>query len=131
MTGVVLSINLVASMKFRNMAWKSLYQLSLILMLLLVLSVGAGALMFFEGGSLSVSQGGAGCYVYDSMLIGFNCKGFGGSSLLSVWLNWPLWLYYGPVFSFSSFKALVVAVVAWLPIILFLVSLYLRHRHKH
>ncbi|WP_039849992.1 hypothetical protein [Grimontia indica] len=63
-----------------------------------------------------------GCYAYDAMLIGFDCQGFAGSSIVTAWLNWPLWLLLAPMFALLNFKTLLLAVVVWTPVVAFIVS---------
>lgn len=63
-----------------------------------------------------------GCFAYDAMLLGFVCQGFPGSGLVGAWRNWPLWLFYLPGIAFLSVKLAGLAALAWLPIILYVVS---------
>lgn len=64
----------------------------------------------------------AGCFAYDAMLLGFVCQGFPGSALVEACLNWPLWLFYLPGIASLSAKLAGLAVLAWLPIVLYFVS---------
>lgn len=63
-----------------------------------------------------------GCFAYDALLLGFACQGFGGSDLVAAWLNWPLWLFYLPGLALHSIKLAGLAVLAWLPIVLYVVA---------
>mgnify|MGYP006999718050 CR=1 FL=1 len=65
------------------------------------------------------------------MLIGFECQGFIGSPVVAAWLNWPLWLVFAPIFAFFSFKAFVVAVLVWLPLVTYAVSVIKLRRLGH
>lgn len=63
-----------------------------------------------------------GCYAYDAMLPGFDCQGFPGEALISLWLNWPLFLIWGPLFAFESLRAFLLVLLSWAPVILFVVA---------
>jgi hypothetical protein len=63
-----------------------------------------------------------GCYAYDSMLVGFQCSGFPTSQAIELWLNWPLWLVYGPLFAFFDIKVAALTIIVWLPIVLYTVA---------
>ena len=105
-----------------NMNWNLVKKLCLVPLALLALAVGTDILIFtlVEYGRKEASF--VGCYGYDAMLVGFECKGFRGGSLVSAWLNWPLWLLYGPMFMFFSIRSFVVAVLAWSPLAFFVLS---------
>jgi len=65
-----------------------------------------------------------GCYAYDAMLIGFECQGFVGKTFIGAWLNWPLWLVFAPMFAIFSLKAAAVAVLVWLPLVIYWLSIF-------
>lgn len=71
-----------------------------------------------------------GCFAYDALLLGFACQGFPGSGLVEAWLNWPLWLLYLPGLAFLSVKLAGLAALAWLPIIVYVVSLRMLARNS-
>ena len=113
------------------MNWLLIKKLCLIPMALLVMALVGDAMVFsfVEYGHKGKSF--VGCYAYDSMLLGFKCNGFMGRNLITLWLNWPLWLFYGPMFAVFSFRAFAVAVLAWSPIALYLVSIFKLRRSKN
>jgi hypothetical protein len=100
-----------------TMNWLLLKKISSFLLaaLLLALVADVSVFSFVEYGSKGTSY--IGCYAYDAMLIGFECKGFFGSKAVSMWLNWPLWLIYSPVFAVFSIRAFLVAILVWSPIV--------------
>ena len=71
---------------------------------------------------------GAGCNFTDAMVVGVKCQGFSGADALALFLNWPLFLLYAPLFTFSSLWILIPTVLLWLPPTYLLVS-FLRRRH--
>ena len=66
--------------------------------------------------------GYVGCFAYDAMLLGFDCKGFPGAGVLAFLLNVPLWLFYGPLFAATSPWVFGGAILVWLPIAVYVVS---------
>jgi hypothetical protein len=106
-----------------NMNWHLIKKLCLIPITCLLLAIIGDVLIFslVEYGRKSTEF--VGCYAYDAMLVGFECQGFAASGLVSVWLNWPLWLLWGPMFALFSFRAFAVAVLVWLPLILYVLSI--------
>lgn len=104
------------------MNWKALKLVSAFFLSILLLAVVAGVLVF---GLVDYGRKGSefvGCYAYDAMLIGFECQGFLGSSFVTAWLNWPLWLLFAPMFALFSLKAAVIAVIVWLPLAGYILS---------
>ncbi|MFN2310093.1 MAG: hypothetical protein ABR553_10235 [Gammaproteobacteria bacterium] len=105
------------------MIWRILNPISALLLVFLLLAVLADFVVFalVEYGRQGVEF--VGCYAYDAMLIGFECQGFAGSTIVTAWLNWPLWLVFAPMFAVFSLKAFAVAVLVWLPLIVYILSL--------
>ena len=68
------------------------------------------------------SEDFCGCFAYDAMLVGLDCSGFPAAAAVSAWLNWPLWLLYGPLFAVFSIKAAAVALLAWAPLVVYVVA---------
>jgi hypothetical protein len=64
----------------------------------------------------------AGCYLTNAMVVGFECQGFGAANIVSPWLNLPLWAVYGVLFAPYSFKAALLAVLIWSPLVIFIVA---------
>ncbi|WP_045857988.1 hypothetical protein [Teredinibacter purpureus] len=112
------------------MKWKILNKVSAIFLLILLLAVIADLFVFatVEYGRKGIEF--VGCYAYDAMLIGFECQGFSGSSIVASWLNWPLWLVFAPMFAIFSIKAFVVAILVWLPLVAYIISVFKINRHK-
>ena len=73
---------------------------------------------------------GAGCNLYDAMVIGFECRDFFASGTLTFVLNLPFLMIYGPLMSFMSVKVFVVTLFIWSPPIYLLVSSLLRNKAK-
>lgn len=69
-----------------------------------------------------------GCNFFDAMVIGVECRGFIGAKEIELFLNWSLWLVYGPMFAFVAPWFLIVALLLWAPPA-FLVFTYLRRRN--
>lgn len=82
-----------------KMHWLIVQRASEALLFGLVLAIAGDVIIFIFVDYGMPSEGFSGCYAYDAMLIGFECKGFPAASLVSAWLNWPLWLLYGPLFA--------------------------------
>jgi len=70
----------------------------------------------------AMAAGSTGCYLTDAMVVGFHCQGFGASGLVSVWLNLPMWAIYGLIFAPYSIKAAFLAILVWLPVVIFVVA---------
>jgi len=68
----------------------------------------------------------AGCNLNDALVIGVECRGFAGSSIATLFLNWPLFLIYGPLFAFSSAVIAIAALLLWAPPIYLIVDRLLR-----
>ena len=115
------------------MNWQLCKKISLILIAVLAVAVVADILIFLtvEYGSGSKGSNFVGCYAYDAMLIGFECKGFWGNNVVIAWLNWPLWLIYAPISAVFSIRALIIAVLVWFPILLFAFSDKKLSEHKN
>jgi hypothetical protein len=64
----------------------------------------------------------SGCYVYDAMLVGFECTGFPGASVVSLLANLPLLMLFSPLFMMFNLKSALVAVSLWAFPIMFVVS---------
>ena len=58
---------------------------------------------------------GPGCNFTDALLIGVKCQGFAGAEVVALFLNWPLFLVYAPIFTFSSLWTLIPTLLLWLP----------------
>gem|GEM_PF-1978996 len=114
-----------------KMNWRIVKLTSIPFMALLALAFIAGLLVssFVEYGHKSTEF--IGCYSYDAMLVGFECQGFMGSNLVALWLNWPLWLLYGPIFAFLSIRVLAITILIWLPVVAFVVSTFKLRRAKN
>ncbi|MBL3557648.1 MULTISPECIES: hypothetical protein [Marinobacter] len=76
--------------------------------------------LFIGRGALTAES--VGCYLTDAMVIGFHCQGFWASDIVSAWLNLPAWAVYGLMFAPYSFKAAILAILVWLPLIIFIVA---------
>ncbi|HEY0924697.1 hypothetical protein [Rheinheimera pacifica] len=113
------------------MNWKLCKKISLVLIAALALAVVADILIFLTVEYGSKGSNFVGCYAYDAMLIGFECKGFWGSNVVTAWLNWPLWLIYAPISAVFSIRALIIAVLVWFPILLFAFSDKKLSEHKN
>jgi hypothetical protein len=104
------------------MNWNVLKKVSTVFLAALVLAVAANILIFsfVEYGRKSTVF--VGCYAYDAMLVGFECQGFIGSTIVTAWLNWPLWLIFAPMFALFSLRAFLMAILVWAPVVGFIVS---------
>jgi len=113
------------------MNWQLIKSISTPFVALILLAIVAEVFVswFVEYGSKSPEF--VGCYAYDAMVLGFQCQGFVASNIIALWLNWPLWLIYGPIFALFSPLTLVVALLAWLPVVAFIVSLIKLRRAKN
>ncbi|ROS01336.1 hypothetical protein EDC56_1771 [Sinobacterium caligoides] len=113
------------------MNWNLLKKVSAIFLVALIVAVGANIFIF-----LAVEYGRkgtefVGCYAYDAMLVGFKCKGFTGSSVVTAWLNWPLWLVFTPMFALFSLRAFLMAILVWAPLVVFVVSVIKLRRQEN
>lgn len=113
------------------MNWQLCKKISLVLIAALAVAVVADILIFLTVEYGSKGSNFVGCYAYDAMLIGFECKGFWGNSVVTAWLNWPLWLLYAPISAAFSIRALIIAVLVWFPILLFAFSDKKLSEHKN
>ena len=113
------------------MNWQLTKSISTPFVALLLLAIVAEILVssFVDYGTKSSEF--VGCYAYDAMVVGFQCQGFVASNVVGLWLNWPLWLVYGPIFALFSPLTLVVAILVWLPVVAFIVSLIKLRRAKN
>ena len=104
------------------MNWSITKNIAAIALIILVLAVVADVAIFslVEYGRKDPEY--IGCFAYDAMLVGFQCLGFPGSQVVEWWLNWPLWLIYGPLLALFNTKAAALTVVVWAPVILFIVA---------
>ena len=112
------------------MIWLILKKVSVFLLAFLLLAVLADVLVFVTVEYGRKGAGFVGCYAYDAMLVGFECQGFYGSSIISAWLNWPLTMVFAPIFAIFSLRALGIAILVWLPFISYIFSAH-RLRSKH
>ena len=103
----------------------------MILIVALAVAVVADILIFLTVEYGSKGSNFFGCYAYDAMLIGFECKGFWGNNVVTARLNWPLWLIYAPISAVFSIRALIIAVLVWFPILLFAFSDKKLSEHKN
>jgi len=71
---------------------------------------------------------GPGCNFTDAMVVGVKCQGFAGADALALFFNWPLFLVYALIFSFSSLWAVIPAVLLWLPPGYLLIDFFRRRR---
>ena len=76
--------------------------------------------VFIGRGALTAES--VGCHLTDAMVIGFHCQGFWASDIVSAWLNLPVWAVYGLMFAPYSFKAAILAILVWLPLIIFILA---------
>ncbi|MBA4502535.1 hypothetical protein [Marinobacterium marinum] len=106
----------------RMMSWPIAKKLSGGALALVGLAVLADILVAVFIGRGELTAASAGCYLTDAMVIGFHCQGFWASDIVSAWLNLPAWAVYGVMFAPYSFKAAVLAIVIWLPLIIFIVA---------
>lgn len=104
------------------MNWLVLKKVSVFVLIFLLLAVLADALVFVTVEYGRKGTDFVGCYAYDAMLVGFECQGFYGSSIVSAWLNWPLTMVFAPMFVIFSLRALVIAILVWLPFISYIFS---------
>ncbi|SEB04058.1 hypothetical protein SAMN02745729_1148 [Marinobacterium iners DSM 11526] len=86
------------------------------------LAVLADILVALFIGRSALTAESVGCYLTDAMVIGFHCQGFWASDSVSVWLNLPAWAVYGLMFAPYSLKATILAILVWLPLIIFIVA---------
>jgi hypothetical protein len=112
------------------MNWHTLKNISVFFLIFLLLSLitNVAIVSFVEYGTKDASF--IGCFAYDALLYGIKCQGFFGQSIITTWLNWPLWLVYAPIFSLFSFKALIMALIVWLPLITYFLSVFMLQRLK-
>lgn len=113
------------------MNWQILKKISVIFLAALILAVFANIIIFVvvEYGRKSTEF--VGCYAYDAMLVGFECQGFIGSSIVTAWLNWPLWLLFAPLFALFSLRAFLMAILVWAPVVGFIISTVKLRRQKN
>lgn len=113
------------------MNWQLIKSITTPFMALLALAIAAEVLvsLFVEYGAKNPEF--VGCYAYDAMVVGFQCQGFIASNIVALWLNWPLWLIYGPIFALFSPLTLAVAILVWLPVVAYVVSLIKLRRAKN
>ena len=81
--------------------------------------------------ALTTDYGGRidpGCNFTDALLVGVKCQGFIGADALALFLNWPLFFVYAPMFALSSAWMLIPTVLLWLPVV-YLVTRFIRRRH--
>lgn len=104
------------------MNWRIFKKISVFFLVALLLAVAADVVILSLVEYGNMGKGFVGCDAYDAMLVGFECKGFIGSSIVAAWLNWPLWLLYSPMFAFFSIEAFSVAVLVWLPLVTYVAS---------
>jgi len=104
------------------MNWKIIKKLSGFFLFALLLAIVADFFIFTLTEYGRKGSDFIGCYAYDAMLFGFGCQGFIGDFIVSVWLNWPLWLVYSGMFAVSSLKAFAIAVMLWLPLAIYVFS---------
>ena len=71
---------------------------------------------------------GIGCNFYDALVFGIECNGFIGAGTAELFLNWPLWLLYMLMLSFSSLWFAIPTLILWFPPA-FLLGSYLRKRY--
>ncbi len=105
-----------------KMHWLIVKRASEALLFGLVFAIAGDVIIFIFVDYGMPSEDFSGCYAYDAMLIGFECKGFPAASLVSAWLNWPLWLLYGSLFAVFSVRAAVMAVVVWAPLVAYILA---------
>lgn len=105
-----------------KMNWRILKKISVTFIAALVLAVVANIIIFVAVEYGLKSTEFVGCYAYDAMLVGFECQGFIGSTIVTAWLNWPLWLIFAPMFALFSIRAFVVAILVWAPVVSYIVS---------
>lgn len=113
------------------MNWQLVKKITAMFLVALVLAVVADTLVFtlIEYGRKGTEF--VGCYAYDAMLIGFECQGFIGSPIVAAWLNWPLWLFFAPIFALFSVRAFAVAVLIWAPVFGFIISIIKLRRQQN
>lgn len=70
----------------------------------------------------------SGCYPKDALFFGFACREFPGATLLTIWLNWPLFLVQGPLFLVLNPGAFFLFFLSWSPI-LFLIVFSVREKY--
>jgi hypothetical protein len=102
----------------RNFCW--LYVIALAVAILANVAVG-----------LTTNYGereAVGCNLHDAMLVGMECRGFAGAKAAEIFLNWPFWLLYAPMFAFVSLWGLFATSIVWGPLIC-LVFTYVRRRN--
>lgn len=104
------------------MNWLVLKKVSVFLLAFLFLAVLADALVFVAVEYGRKGTDFVGCYAYDAMLVGFECQGFLGSSIVAAWLNWPLTMVFAPMFAIFSLRALGIAILVWLPFVSYIFS---------
>lgn len=113
----------------RIMNWPIVRKLSGAALSLIGLAVAADVIIvaLIERGA--VTAGYAGCYLTNAMVVGFECQGFWAADFVSAWLNLPLWSVYGLLFAPYSLKAALLAILAWSPLIIYVVACRKVARH--
>ncbi|PMN66213.1 hypothetical protein [Enterovibrio norvegicus] len=102
--------------------WEIIRRVSAFYIFIFVIAVCADLAVFSLVEYGRKPDGFIGCYAYDAMLIGFECKGFSAQLVVEGFLNLPLWQFFAPLFAIMSWRAAALTVLMWMFPVLFMIA---------